>query len=97
MSALQNSTAGSGGQLCWSNGFWDGTKYYCAYVGGYVSGGWTLVSGSSTSFLAHLELGGDGGDYVEATITVDATNISVTWTKTGNPVGTVPFILKCGV
>ena len=34
---------------------------------------------------------GSGGDSVNGTITMDATNITITWAKTGSPTGTINF------
>ncbi len=51
-----------------------------------VIGAGVNVGGTSAVFL------GSGGDTVNGTITMDATNITITWAKIGSPTGTISFL-----
>lgn len=97
VTAFLNTTAGSVGQIAHSVGHWDGTTYACAYNGGYVSGSWALAAGTSTSYVVNLTLGGDASnDNQTATVSVDATNVTLTWTKNNTPAGTAILLIECG-
>jgi hypothetical protein len=95
VSAFKNST--TAGQIAQSIGFWDGTNYSCAFSGGYVSGAWAVSEGTSSSVIAKLVLGGStANDNQTATVSVDATNVTLAWTKNNTPSGVVPFLIECG-
>jgi hypothetical protein len=56
-----------------------------------------MTTGTSASYIAHLNLGADqSSDYAEATVTVDATNVTLNWTKNLDPVGTAVLIIEAG-
>lgn len=73
-----------------SDGGWNGDgTYSCVFATD------TTVS-SSTSFVARVyDL--SGTDYQTATLTVDATNVTFSWTKTSTPTGTAYFTMWTGV
>jgi hypothetical protein len=97
VTAFLNSTGGSAGQMLHSVGTWINSTYACAWIGGYVSGSFTMTTGTSASYIAHLNLGADqSSDYAEATVTVDATNVTLNWTKNLDPVGTAVLIIEAG-
>ena len=98
ITAYLNTAAGGVGQIAFSTGTWlTGGTYACAAAGGYVSGAWALDAQTSTSVIVYLTLGGDAtNDNQQATVTVDATNVTLNWTKNNTPVGTAVLLIKCG-
>ncbi len=74
------------------------TFNFCAgtYTAGGQNGIWTYYNGSSGVVSAittqSLKLAGSASNtFLSGTVTVDATNISIAWVKTGSPTGTVDF------
>lgn len=53
-----------------------------------------LTGESTTTFRARSNWSPSSEDYIDASMTVDATNIIVTWTKTGSPTGTAQIMWK---
>ena len=49
----------------------------------------STLNGTSSSSAALFRLGVDGSNYTEANVSIGATNISIGWSKTGSPTGTV--------
>lgn len=68
-----------------SNGAWDGTDNMCAYGGGGVA--------VSTGQIIFIDQGG-GNIHFGAITDADATNITITWDKSGAPAGTAEFIIS---
>jgi hypothetical protein len=68
--------------------------------GNYTSSGWKAISiamrtntGSTNQISTAFRLYNNSvSEYVEGTVTVDATNITITWTRTGGPAGTVNIL-----
>ncbi len=73
-----------------SYGTYDGTNQKCIY---FSKNGATPQANNDTAFAVGLVAVG-GSDYQTAVITFDATNVTLTWTKTGSPTGTASIILK---
>jgi hypothetical protein len=98
VTAYLNTAGGSAGHIAYSVGHWvTGGTYACAYAGGYVSGSWALDAGTSTSEIVHLTIGGDAtNDNQTATVSVDATNVTLSWTKNNTPTGTAVLLIECG-
>lgn len=71
----------SGGLISISNGKWDGTNYACVWNNDNGTPG----AVDSGSFIAHIDY--DTGKRQTATLTVDATNLTIVWTKVSTPVG----------
>lgn len=67
-----------------SNGVWDGTTTRCIF--------YTATKGIDTSNIVKIGMIGTG-EYQTATITVDATNITLAWTKTSNPTGSAYLLI----
>lgn len=59
-----------------------------------TDGSSNLIGQASASFLLHS---GTAGAYQTGTVTADATNIIITWVKTGSPSGTVNLIWEAFV
>jgi hypothetical protein len=73
-----------------SVGSYDGSTQNCNYVG-FDTNGSALGSGQDTSYAVHYDYGtggGTGGNTLQGSVSVDATNITITWTKTNSPTGT---------
>lgn len=69
-----------------SVGIYDGTNTSSIYV--YNND--TLTAGNSTSNMAYIQT--SAGNIQAATCTVDGTNITLSWTKTGTPTGTAQIL-----
>lgn len=76
-----NGVSNVGIQNQYSQGGYDGTTNACIF--GNVDG---ATRGNSNSVGVQL---GSSTNYQAGVITVDATNITITWTKTGSPTGTI--------
>lgn len=81
-----NSVAGN---HSWSHGVYDGTSTNCVY--NYFDNGNSSSAGQSTTNVVYIvtSTAADG----HATASFDATNITLTWTKTGSPPSTTAQIL----
>jgi hypothetical protein len=76
--------------VAYSYGAYDGVTQNSNYVAGSTNGS-TIATGQDTSNAIHYAYGGTAGansDRLVGAVTVDATNITITWTKTGSPTGT---------
>ena len=75
-----------------SLGSYNGTTNACIYwcQGGGGAGTWE--SGNSAAFGVKAYTAGDTSQYQTAVITVDATNIILTWTRTGAATGTTNIL-----
>ena len=82
--------AGSGNPLS-SFGTWDGTNIKTIYFS--MNGATPQANTDSTNLIACVPVG--GSDYQLATVSADATNVSLSWTKTGSPTGNAYIILEC--
>ncbi len=71
------------GQSASSNGSYNGTTNAVSYLG-IETGGPAVVAGSNTTDIVYIRWGSGSADIQEAVATVDATNITLTWTKTGS-------------
>lgn len=73
-----------------ANGSYDGTTNVCVYRVLVFSAGVlsTVGFGNSNTIGLIVWMDAVGTAKQEGVITVDATNITITWTKTGAPVGT---------
>lgn len=73
-----------------SNGAFDGTTNSVTALGLSVAGASYAVSNSTNA----IYIGSEGGTSSRATgiVTVDATNIIITWTKTSTPTGTAQIM-----
>ena len=66
-------------QSNFSNGYWDGIDNTCTYGGGN--------QGANSSNIVRID---QGGNITIGTLTgVDASNITINWTKSGSPTGTI--------
>jgi len=72
--------------MCWCSGSYNGTS--AAYLYYYGSDGATNGTGNT---LILTMSGFAGGAFAQATAAVDATNITLTWAKSGTPTGTCAF------
>jgi hypothetical protein len=78
-----------------SHGEWiTGGVNKCIYIGWYSS---IQIDGNSDTVAIYVMSGGDSDDTATGTITVDATNITVSWVKTNSSSGTAHLIFECGV
>lgn len=83
------------GQLvAYSIGGWDGTNNFCNY--GYSNGTSTgLATSHTTQCIVYADT---GGTQIGAITSVDATNITIAWTKGSSPSGiTMNLFFTCGV
>lgn len=71
-----------------SNGTWDASGNTCTYAG--LAGGSRIMNQDAAACL-HVERE-TGGHFQGATITVDATNITFNFTRTGSPANVTSFI-----
>lgn len=79
-----------------SIGSFDGTNQRCDFVSISTNGA-TVASSIDATHTIHYGFGGSAGadnDNLVGAISVDATNITITWTKTGSPTGTGNIILE---
>lgn len=89
----QTNIAGTSGIANLRNGVgtFNGTTYATWYTGtqsGDTSGNYTTIQ--TTSYLVAYEAGSGGSDVSQkATAALDSTNITLTWTKTASPTGTL--------
>ena len=89
----QTNIAGTSGIANLRNGVgtFNGTTYATWYTGtqsGDTSGNYTTIQ--TTSYLVAYEAGSGGSDVSQkATAALDSTNITLTWTKTASPSGTL--------
>ena len=65
----------------WSEGCWDGSGQHCIYFAEHTAGAY---GNDDTHAIAVYKDGGSNGQI--AVVTVDATNITLTWTKAGTGV-----------
>lgn len=72
-----------------SIGVYNGTTVSLTY--GYANSA-TVINDGSTSDIIHVITNPTTGDRTSATISVDATNITITWTKSGSPTGTPTYM-----
>lgn len=73
-----------------SYGSYDGTSQTSNFVA-FSSNGSTAMAGQDTTHAIHYGYGGTAGansDNLVGTVTFDATNITITWTKTNSSTGT---------
>lgn len=76
-------------EQAFSRGFYNGTVTHTVYF--YVDDGGTGdTDGTDTDYVIKLYAGG-GTAQARATIAVDATNITLTWSKSSTPTGTAYF------
>ncbi len=89
---LHITTAGPGSAECVSIGNYDGTTNSSAYFWG-SEGASAVDAGGYTTNAAHV-IGHNTstGNFQTGVITVDATNITITWTKTNAPTGTANIL-----
>ncbi len=74
--------------FCFSEGFSTGASDTCDYTYTQTNAAqFQVVTQDTITKIAHVQVD-NSGDYQEATCTVDATNITLTWVKTGTPSGT---------
>ncbi len=83
--AYKASLGGSNQFTTQSNGSYNGTTNSCAFVGAYSV---TSLSGVASAIIHLPEEATDSSNQV-AIATMDATNITLTWTKTGSPASQV--------
>ena len=74
-----------------STGVYDGSSVRTLYRTYFATT--SSVANTTSSYIAYYEPG-DGGTYSRATITVDDTNITLTWTKGGTPTGTIHLLIE---
>lgn len=78
-----------------STGAWDGINTATVYHG-YT--GASSASGTDTTNIVFIAPAKDAGDnHAVATLTVDATNLTLTWTKTGTPTVTAHIMWEAEV
>jgi len=71
----------------------EGTWRSNTYASMYFAATTAATAGEvSTSFIIKLTEIGSTANYQTATVTVDSTNITLTWTKTSVPTGTITFL-----
>lgn len=88
--------SGGNGTHAESVGEWiTGGTNKCIYIGFHSAT--TQIDGNSDTACIYLMSAGDGDDTATGTVTVDATNITVSWTKTNGPSGTAHLIFESGV
>jgi hypothetical protein len=73
-----------------SFGAYDGSNTRCVWANGQYNN--HSDSGSSTTYIVLIYSAVDQSEYSRATITVDATNITLSWTKSASPSGTITFM-----
>jgi len=87
ISTLINAGSLNIGRLSISHGLYNGTTNSCIYI--YATNAGNQVSNNSSSYGIWSEL---EGDIAKAVITVDATNIILTWTKVNSATGTLQIL-----
>lgn len=75
-----------------SVGFYDGTTTTNVYS---LNNSGTIVAGSNATKI--ITAGLTAGNINEATVAVDATNITLTWSKTGTPTGTIQIMWEANI
>ena len=73
-----------------SNGYYDGTDNKCTYNYDNGSGSSDATASTSVSVYALVS----AGNYNTATLAFDATNVTISWTKTGTPTGNLAFKIR---
>lgn len=91
MVRLTANLGGANGSPLQSFGTYNGTTNACTYV----ADNGTQVAGSSSS--VGIVLRTSAGNDASGVITFDATNITITWTKTGTPTGTAEIMWEATV
>lgn len=81
LTGVSNPPNGTSWAMAVYNGTTQASNYSSAADGGAEEAGATFRLGEA-----------DSGAYNEATITVDSTNITIAWTKTGSPTGTANLV-----
>lgn len=71
-----------------SNGAYNGTSQYSQYASYNTNGGAIGGGSSNTEGIILARTSTANGDILRGVVSFDATNITITWTKTGSPVGT---------
>jgi hypothetical protein len=82
-----------------STGSYNGTNQYCTYMSNTYNGGsagqFATVQGNSSTQIAFIsKTDGNGTNTQTGIATMDATNVTITWTKTGSPTGTLQMLLE---
>lgn len=87
-------TNGGGVGFTQSNGSYNGTTQNCIYAAPNSASNIAIVNAVSGK-IVHIPLGTNPTDtaFLEGACSVDATNITITWTKTGSPTGTANLIV----
>ncbi len=75
-----------------SIGYYDVGGQNCVYFSGTT----TAIQGTDTVALHLLPNGSSTGNNQTGSIAVDATNITITWTKAGSPVGSFTILVEAG-
>lgn len=74
-----------------ADGSWSGSSYISRV--NFIDDAAADTTETSTSFvIKFFDTGANLSKYQTATVAVDATNITLTWTKTSTPTGTVTFL-----
>jgi hypothetical protein len=76
-----------------SNGAYDGTNTKCVWASGQYNN--HLDCGNNSTYIVLIYCNPNQDEYSRATITVDATNIMLAWTKSASPSGTLYFEWEC--
>jgi hypothetical protein len=75
-----------------SVGTFDGTNHKCIYNDN--GGGSSTTAETSTTYIVYVKT--DSGNYNRATCSVDATNVTLAWTKGGTPAaGDIQILIEC--
>ena len=86
----------TGGDLQQSAGTYDGSTANVIYQSIYPTTPSYYSNGSETGYIVHLDYSA-GSVYARASITVDATNITLTWSKNSSPTGTAQLLWQAQV
>jgi hypothetical protein len=74
-----------------SIGSYNGANTATVWLG--LSAGGAITSATDTTYIIVFSKAG-GTTSAQATVTVDATNVNLTWSKNGTPTDTIPFIVE---
>lgn len=87
-------TGGGGVGFTQSNGSYNGTTQNCIYAAPNSSSNAVAVNVASGK-IVHIPLGANPADaaFIEGVCSVDSTNITIAWTKTGSPTGSGTLIV----
>jgi hypothetical protein len=77
-----------------SSGAFDASGNSCVFTAVKTASTEATLLGSSATYAIVVQNGTSGTSHQKGIVTVDGTNITITWTKTGTPTGTASILWK---